>query len=319
VRLELSPEQSLILATLDRLCAPFNHVSADHSEYVAYSQKLQQELLASSFLELASYEGHGTLDAALLVERVARLPYSAEAAASALVRTALGRDVTGPLALCEGIGRPTRFLAEASHVCMVHEAGFIFAEAENCDVRPVTSVIAYPLGELSKLPTSFIVLDDLVSKRVRTWWRVAIAAEAAGLMRSALDQTIAYVKERQQFGKPIGDFQAVQHRLAVCEQIVTASYLLAMRAAGSADPQHAALAALYVQQKMRTVIYDCHQFHGAMGLTLEYPLHLWTYRLKFLQGELGGPAAQAAAFADLAWPKPQHEVRLRSVVPDPVS
>jgi alkylation response protein AidB-like acyl-CoA dehydrogenase len=136
---------------------------------------------------------------------------------------------------------------------------------------------------------------------VRQAWRLSIAAEGAGLMRAALDLTIGFVKERRMFKRALGDFQAVQHRLANCERIVTSSYFLAMRAAYTQDPKDAATAALFVQQNIRTVNYDTHQFHGAMGTTLEYSLHLWTYRLKLLQGELGGPAAQARAMAELAW------------------
>jgi hypothetical protein len=50
------------------------------------------------------------------------------------------------------------------------------------------------------------------------------------------------------------------------------------------------------------LVTETHQFHGAIGLTLEYPLHFWTYRLKALQGELGGPTAQALAAADQMFP-----------------
>ena len=63
----------------------------------------------------------------------------------------------------------------------------------------------------------------------------------------------------------------------------------------------AALAALYVQQMIPEIVYDCHQFNGAMGMTLEHPLHLWTYRLKLLSGELGGSAGQARHAADALW------------------
>jgi hypothetical protein len=45
-----------------------------------------------------------------------------------------------------------------------------------------------------------------------------------------------------------------------------------------------------------------HQFTGAMGLTLEYPLHLWTYRLRALAGELGGASAQERHVAAATWP-----------------
>jgi alkylation response protein AidB-like acyl-CoA dehydrogenase len=131
---------------------------------------------------------------------------------------------------------------------------------------------------------------------------VALASEAAGLMRAALDLTVEYVKTRRQFGHPLGDFQALQHRLAQDACIANAASSLARRAADSGRADEAATAALYVQQNMRGLIHDCHQFTGAMGVTLEYPLHLWTYRLKFIQGELGGVAGQAEDLAERLWP-----------------
>jgi alkylation response protein AidB-like acyl-CoA dehydrogenase len=63
----------------------------------------------------------------------------------------------------------------------------------------------------------------------------------------------------------------------------------------------AALAALHAQESARATVYDFHQFLGAMGMTLEHPLHLWTYRLKALIGELGGRGGQALAAAQAIW------------------
>ena len=120
-------------------------------------------------------------------------------------------------------------------------------------------------------------------------------------MRGALQQTVQYVKDRQQFGQPLAQFQAIQHRLAEDAQIVHACRLLAFRAAYEDSAKEASLACLYAQQAARKIIYDCHQFSGAMGLTLEYPLHLWTYRLKYLQGEAGGRGNQASALAAHLW------------------
>jgi hypothetical protein len=51
------------------------------------------------------------------------------------------------------------------------------------------------------------------------------------------------------------------------------------------------------------MMFDLHQFNGAMGMTNEYPLHFWTYRLRALQAELGGADAAALAAADLLWPQ----------------
>lgn len=61
------------------------------------------------------------------------------------------------------------------------------------------------------------------------------------------------------------------------------------------------MAALYVQQMIPEIVYDCHQFNGAMGMTLECPLHFWTYRLKALQGELGCAGSQALDLANRHW------------------
>jgi len=300
--LELSSDQALILHSLDRIATRYAELPIDHGECVQYSRELQHELEEGGFLAIAHQEGFGNLDAALVAERTARMACSVEASASALVAPALGRELNGPLALCEGIGRPTRYLAQARHVCLLTAGGVALADVSNEDVREIDSVVAYPLGELVHEPANAVTLDDEASARVLTLWRIALAAEAAGLMRAALDLTVGYVSERQQFGRPLGDLQAIQHRLAADEQIVAGAFVLAMRAADTLAPVHAATAALYAQHHMRTIVYDCHQFHGAMGLTLEYPLHLWTYRLKFLQGELGGRSAQARALADLLWP-----------------
>ncbi|MFT3966612.1 MAG: acyl-CoA dehydrogenase, partial [Sphingobium sp.] len=74
-----------------------------------------------------------------------------------------------------------------------------------------------------------------------------------------------------------------------------------LRAAGTGDAGDAALAALHAQEAAKRVGYDYHQFLGAMGMTLEHPLHLWTYRLKALTGDLGGRGEQALAAADALW------------------
>jgi alkylation response protein AidB-like acyl-CoA dehydrogenase len=301
MELELSSEQNLLLSSLDKLLTRYRNVPADRVGYVHYSPELQNELSEGGFLGVAFQDGYGSLDAALVVESVARVPWSAEAGASALVSYALGRELEGSIALCEGINRPTRYLPVARHALVLSPNGVRLAELRGADIQETENVLAYPVGKLATIPPHSELLDEKTSAEIRTLWRIAIAAEAAGLMRGALDTTVSYVRERRQFGHPLGDFQAIQHRLACDEQIVSASLLLAMRAAHSLRAEDAATAALYVQQHMRSVIYDCHQFTGAMGVTLEYPLHLWTYRLKFLQGELGGFTAQAAALADLVW------------------
>ena len=61
------------------------------------------------------------------------------------------------------------------------------------------------------------------------------------------------------------------------------------------------VALLHAQEAAKRVCYDYHQFLGGMGMTLEHPLHLWTYRLKLLTAELGGRGAQGLAAAEALW------------------
>lgn len=303
--LELSESQAVVLGSLDRLAARFENAPKHEGGYVHYSAALQAELRLGGFIDLARYDDYSLLDAALVVERIARLPFSVEVAASALIGPEISSELGSTLALCEGLGRPTRFLPQSDRVCLIGGEGLFVAEVDPEAIAPVSGVMAYPLGMLTEMPRRACRLDPAKADRVKSLWRLAIATEAAGVMRGALDLTVAFVKQRQQFQQPLADFQAIQHRLAISEQIVSASRLLALRAAYTCDSRDAATAALYVQENMRSVIYDCHQFHGAMGLTLEYPLHLWTYRLKFLQGELGGKAEQARALSELlCWERP---------------
>ena len=136
---------------------------------------------------------------------------------------------------------------------------------------------------------------------VLTRWRVALAAETAGLLAAALDATTSLSADRKQFGRPLATFQALRHRLAEAQVRINSGRWLALKAAASLDPGDAALAALHAQESIRAVTYDFHQFLGAMGMTLEHPLHFWTYRAKLLASELGGRGAQALAVVGAVW------------------
>jgi alkylation response protein AidB-like acyl-CoA dehydrogenase len=298
---ELSDDQAQLHAALDQMIAPYLTAPTHEATYVSYSEALQAELAQSGFLELFAQEDYGPLDAALLVERIARLPWSVEVAGSALVAPALGVESAGPVALAASLTQPIRYLPQARTLIVLQGDDVLAGEIAPGDVKPLDAVVAYPVGVLETSPAGLRSLGAEAAAKARLWWRVALAAEAAGLMRAALDLTVDYVKTRRQFGHPLGDFQALQHRLAQAETAVRASEHLARQAAWSGTQEHAALAALYAQQQMRGLIYDVHQFTGAMGVTLEYPLHLWTYRLKFIQGELGGVGGQGEALAEALW------------------
>jgi alkylation response protein AidB-like acyl-CoA dehydrogenase len=300
----LTEDQQLLMTAFEGLLERYRDAPQGVHGYVAWSPQFQQELRDGGFNEIATPPGFGLLEAAMLVEAAAACPVGVEAAATMMIGPLVG-DTQGPVAIAWQCGKPVRYLDEASNVCLIGPDAVLVGNASQAQTEPAGGVVAYPMATLRAPPSDSRRITGNEAATIRRRALIGLAAEAAGLMRGALDLTVAYVKERQQFGQPLGNFQAIQHRLAECAQIVGASRLLAFRAAdrdGDRDgDQLAALACLYVQEQMRKVITDCHQFCGAMGLTLEFPLHLWTYRLKVLQGEAGGRAAQAERVAESKW------------------
>lgn len=295
---DLSEDQLLLMTSFEGLLEGYAALPTGPHGYALYCADLQAELAASGFLGVAGEDGFGLLEAALLTETAATCPHGAEVAASSLIGPLLD-GAQGPIALAWGLGTPVRYLEQARTVC-VFDGDAVWAGTPDA-IRPVANAAAYPMAVLEALPEDAVRLDVDTAAAVRRRALIGIAAEAAGLMRAALDNTVQFVKDRQQFGQPLGHFQAIQHRLAECAQIVRAVRSLALRAAFLDDDRNASVACLYAQDTMRKVIYDCHQFSGAMGLTLEFPLHLWTFRLKVLQGEAGGRAAQGLLVAGNVW------------------
>jgi len=127
---------------------------------------------------------------------------------------------------------------------------------------------------------------------------VASLAAAVGAAEGALALSVRHAKDRHQFGRPIGSFQAVAHRCADMRAEVDACRVLALRAAwalgrggdGAGDVTFAVASALaYAKDALRRVAMHAHQVHGAIGFSTEHDLHLFTRRIKAF--ELGGGSA----------------------------
>lgn len=128
------------------------------------------------------------------------------------------------------------------------------------------------------------------------------AAEAAGAASTALDSTARYATERQQFGLPIGTFQAVKHRLAdmlvAVENSRSAVYGAAWALAeGGRVPRSVALAQAVATGNAVVVISDAVQLHGGIGVTWECDLHLFLRRAKALEVTYGSPAQHRSDIA----------------------
>jgi len=256
-----------------------------------------EALAAGGFLDVGA-----ALDAVLVIEEVAAAGVCAPVGAKALVAPAVTTQALPPvLGLAAPVHGPfVRFGAQAEAFLAVDGDEAVLASREDVAIQPRRVRWGYPaatvtLGKGQRLGAGS-------GPRLLRMWRIALAAEAGGLMRSAVRTAAKYVTEREQFGRPIGGYQSVQHRLARGWVIAEGTTWLARRAAWFTDDDvTAAAAACYACKGMREVLRSVHQVVGAMGITDEFGLTRLTGKLAYLHTELGGAPANARALATARW------------------
>lgn len=134
----------------------------------------------------------------------------------------------------------------------------------------------------------------------------ALCAEAAGIMRRMLDDTIDYTSQRQQFGQPLAAFQVLQHRMVdmymAVEMAVSASYLATLKLAEPRKERVKAVAAAkaVVADSIRFVAQNAVQLHGAMGMTEELAVGHYFKRATVLEHQFGGVGEQLARYAGIS-------------------
>jgi alkylation response protein AidB-like acyl-CoA dehydrogenase len=139
--------------------------------------------------------------------------------------------------------------------------------------------------------------------RARDLACIALSAEQVGAASLALDRTVAYTKIRVQFGRAIGGFQALQHRMADLHVLVQSarslSYAAAQAAAGQAPDTglRAAAAKVYCSETLQRVAAEMIQLHGAIGITWEHDAHRYRKRAHGAAELFGRPAEHAARIA----------------------
>ncbi len=306
---ELADDQRAILESVESLLE--QHAGAARAALLNrkadYDAPLERALQDAGFLEVALGDETGPLEAELVVEAVARAGGVVAVGAGALVAPALcGRLLPGPVAIAgAGQSGPVRFAAHARTLLVdAGEEARVLA-LEPGDALPIRTNFMLPMGRLSADAARGESLGPGSGPRLRHWWRVAIAAEIVGCMDAALAITLDYVKRRRQFGRAIGSFQAVQHRLAECAVWIEGSRWLGREAAaGGATAEASATAAAHAAAAASRVFHDAHQFHGAMGFTREHDLHVFSMRLQALRLEAGGVGAHRLAAARARWAGP---------------
>ena len=304
---ELSSDQSAILEAVESLLS--QHAGAERAIEIAakgeYDFALEEALEEAGFSEVALGDETGFLEAALVVEAVARAAGVVAAGARLLVAPGtVRRSLPGPVALATArVDAPVRYAAHAKTLLVADADEALLLRLEPGEFEPVPSGYGYPIGRgTSSLLDRADRLGPGSGERLRAWWRVALAAETVGTMAGALRVTVDYLKQRRQFSRPIGSFQAVQHRLAECAVAIEGARWLMLEAAWhGAPPEAAAIAAAHATAAAGRVFRETHQHSGAIGYTREHDLHVWSMRLQALRLELDGAAAQQRAVADVRW------------------
>jgi alkylation response protein AidB-like acyl-CoA dehydrogenase len=159
---------------------------------------------------------------------------------------------------------------------------------------PSRPIVDWRLHEVPVTETRVVAVDDLTA-RWRALLGLVCALDAVGAARTALDRTVAYAKAREQFGRPIGSFQAYKHRCATALVELKLGQALAFRAAeglAGGDRRLPLAAGITATRSALHVCGEAVQLHGALGFTWEAGVHRLLKRAKTAQLLADTPAAQ---------------------------
>ncbi|SHN46555.1 acyl-CoA dehydrogenase family protein [Cryptosporangium aurantiacum] len=226
----------------------------------------------------------------------------------------------GPAVRAERVDGRWRLTGRVERVVDGATAGLLLVVAEAPDgpgifaVEDVTSVARTPLMSLDLTRRQALVefggvaavrvgADGSAIPAALDVARVLLAAELVGVAQQCLDLTVAYAKQRVQFGRPIGSFQAVKQRAAemlIKVELARSAARHAAEAEADADERAlvAALAKAYCAEAAATVAADAIQLHGGIGFTWEHDAHLYYKRAITNDEILGSSATHWARVSD---------------------
>jgi alkylation response protein AidB-like acyl-CoA dehydrogenase len=286
------------------------------AEAAAYDPQLWQEIVGLGWPGIAVAERYGgqdlgAVELAVLLEELgyacAATPFLSTASAAAVIQAA-GSDqqrerwLPGLAAgeLTAGIGT-AELAADA-------EGAAVVVLLDGDDARLVTDPQTEPLVTIDPTRRFARVDGDGEPLQAAAAPRVlaAIAAEVVGICQRALEMTLEYVKDRKQFGVPVGSFQAVSHRCAQMLLYTESGRSTAYYAAWAADAdpgrlaEASALAAAAAATGGREVTASAIQAHGGIGFTWEADVHWFYKRAQLDAALLGGAGRHHAALARAA-------------------
>jgi alkylation response protein AidB-like acyl-CoA dehydrogenase len=185
--------------------------------------------------------------------------------------------------------------------------GVVEGGSKGITVTPVLSTDAGKrLAQVDFSDTVFERLSEPVGARVVDAGLILLAADAFGGASRCVDMSVSYSKERQQFGRPIGAFQAVKHQLANMALMVQPTIGLYWYAAHAFDvgmdsaSEAAAIAKAHITEMYPKVTRLTIEAHGGIGYTWEFGLQVWLKRALFDQAYLGMPQVHRVRIAQFA-------------------
>jgi 3-oxocholest-4-en-26-oyl-CoA dehydrogenase beta subunit len=234
------------------------------------------------------FEDFGFLEACLLVEELGRArvtsPFVSTVACSgfALRDSPLLQEITSGAvyAYVPFSGALVPWAAKADRLLVATPSGVVVASPSDVTCTPVSVVGPAPTCQVSYTEPAGSPLS-VSAESIEAFGAAATCAEMVGGAQAVLDMTVAYAKEREQFGKPIGAFQAVQHHCANMAIDVLGARFIAYEAIwclsqGRASDVEVSVAKSWVSEAYERVCALGHQVHGAIGFTAEHDLHHYT-------------------------------------------
>ncbi|GAT70756.1 acyl-CoA dehydrogenase [Planomonospora sphaerica] len=283
-------EVAVVLEELGRAVAPVPFLTSAVLATKALLEIGEEDLIQ----ELASGEATAALVVPLAASPYRSLPegvtVGADGTLSGRVRAVAGADVADVLLVPVGPGALYQVEAGDARIEVVPSLDL---------TRPVATVT------FDGAPGE--VLGHFERGKVLAFGAGLLASEQLGVAQWCLDTTLAYIRERHQFARPIGSFQAIKHRMADLWLDVVRARAAARNAAdllaepGGESPELAvAVAKAWCSEVALHVAEESVQLHGGIGMTWEHPVHLYLKRAKAGQIALGSPGAHRDAVAELA-------------------
>ncbi|NJP90609.1 acyl-CoA/acyl-ACP dehydrogenase [Nonomuraea sp. FMUSA5-5] len=189
--------------------------------------------------------------------------------------------------------------ADMADVLLVPVDGDLYA-AEGAAVEVVPSLdLTRPVATVTfaRTPARRVGACDVAA--VLRFGAGLLASEQLGVAEWCLETTLAYVKERHQFARPVGSFQAIKHRLADLWLDVVRARAAARNAVADASSVSVAVAQAWNAGVAVHAAEEALQLHGGIGMTWEHPVHLYLKRAKATEIALGTPGDHRAALASL--------------------